>query len=412
MTPAPPPDRTTLPLLRTAALVGLALSAWPAFAAGGPRWAWLAALAAGLLTGLLHPHPYRALGLVPVGLTLGGLAALAARLWGWGDASAAVAGVGLGAAVGVFLDPRPAGRMADVSGWVIGLVCWGAAALGVLPVVVVRAGWAAPEVLRDSFTLGAAVGLLPAAALAWVRLFRPAFESAVALAGRVMFRLRRTGPGLADFPRTGPCLVIANHACWFDPLFLGKVVPRPVTPMMTSDFYDLPVIRWLMVRVFHTIRVPEKPLKKDVPQEIVEAVAALDRGECLVVFPEGSLRRSDDRPLRRFGRGVWQILSQRPDTPVYACWIEGAWGTFTSYRGGRPTKNKRLDFLRPIAVAVPEPVTVDPATLAHHLTTRLALMNRVAASRALLGLPDLPAFQLPEKDEPEPGADGQPPGPS
>jgi 1-acyl-sn-glycerol-3-phosphate acyltransferase len=200
--------------------------------------------------------------------------------------------------------------------------------------------------------------------------------------------------------------VVANHACWFDPLFLGKVLPRQITPMMGSDFYDLPVIRWLMVHVFHTIRVPEKALKKDVPQEIVEAVAALDRGECVVLFPEGYLRRSDDRPLRRFGRGVWHILSQRPDTPVYACWIEGAWGTFTSYRGGPPTKNKRPDLRRPVAVAVPEPVTVDPATLAHHLTTRLALMNRVAASRALLGLPELPAYQLPEKDEAESGGEG------
>lgn len=401
MTPPHAPDRTTLPLLRTAALVGLALSAWPAFSADGPRWAWLAALVVGLLGGLAYWHPFRALGLVPVGLTLGAVAAVAARIWGWCDYSAGVAGLGVGLAVGVFLDSRPAGRMADVSGWLIGLLCWGAAALGVLPMVAVRVGSADPERVRDSFTLGAGLALGVAAGFAWVRLFRAAFELGVETAAWPLYRIRTVGPGLADIPRGGPCLVVANHACWFDPLFLGKSIPRPITPMMTSVFYDLPVLRWLMVNVFHTIRVEEKALRQGVPPEIGEAVAALDRGECVVLFPEGYLRRSDDRPLKRFGRGVWHILGLRPDTPVYTCWIEGAWGSFTSYRGGKPTKGKRLDFWRRIDVAIPEPITVTPDELAHHLKARQALMNRVLAARALLGLPELPAYLPQTKDEGE-----------
>lgn len=399
MTPPPAPDRTTLPLLRTAALVGLALSAWPAFGAGGPRWSWLVALAAGLLYGLLYRHPYRALGLVPVGLTLGAVASIVARIWGWGDVTAGVAGAGSGLAVGAFLDTRAAGRMADVSGWLIGLLCWGAAALGVLPMLAVRFGSADADRVRDSFTLGAGLALGVAAGFAWVRLFRPAFELGLAVVSWPVYRIRTVGPGLADFPRGGPCLVVANHACWFDPLFLGKGIPRPITPMMTSVFYDLPVIRWLMVNVFHTIRVEEKALRQGVPPELGEAVAALDRGECVVLFPEGYLRRSDDRPLKRFGRGVWHILQQRPDTPVYACWIEGAWGSFTSYRGGPPTKGKKPDFWRRIDVAVPEPITVSAEELAHHLKTRLALMNHVVTARALLGLPEVPAYLLPTKDE-------------
>jgi 1-acyl-sn-glycerol-3-phosphate acyltransferase len=289
--------------------------------------------------------------------------------------------------------------MADVSGWLIGAVYWAAAVLGVVPAVAVRAGWAAPEPVRDSFTLGAAVALAPAAAFAWVRLLRAVFEMGIVPAMGVMYRVRGTGPGLTDLPPTGPVLVIANHACWFDPLFLGSLLPRPITPMMTSVFYDLPGLRWLMVNVFHTIRVEEKALKQDVPPEIGAAVAALDRGECVVLFPEGYLRRSDGKPLKRFGRGVWHILTQRPDTPVVTCWIEGAWGSYTSYAGGTPTKGKKPDWRRPIGVGVPGPVTIAPAELAHHLRTRLALMNRVAASRALLGLPDLPAYERPEKDE-------------
>src|SRR5581483_4506941 len=153
-----------------------------------------------------------------------------------------------------------------------------------------------------------------------------------------------------------------------------------------------------LMRAFGVIRVPEATFKQD-PAEIREAVAALDRGACVVIFPEGFLRRSEEKPLKRFGRGVWQILRERPGTPVFTCWIEGAWGSYCSYYRGKPTKNKRPDFRRPIGVGVSAAVVVDPATLESHLPTRLFLMNRVAEARKHLGLPELPAFELPGRSE-------------
>ena len=239
-------------------------------------------------------------------------------------------------------------------------------------------------------------GLL--ALLSWLFLLRPAIELGCEPIIRLQYRIRSVGPGVQQIPTHGPSIVIANHACWFDPFFLALLLPRPITPMMTSDFYDLPVARWLLKRVFHAIRVPEKSLKQDIPDEIREAIAALDRGECVVIFPEGMLRRSEEKPLKRFGRGVWQILAARPHTPVFACWIEGGWRSYCSYFNGPPTKNKRPDFRRRIAVAVPAPITVDAETLSKHLTTRIALMNAVLESRKLLDLPEVPAFDLPKVD--------------
>jgi 1-acyl-sn-glycerol-3-phosphate acyltransferase len=210
-----------------------------------------------------------------------------------------------------------------------------------------------------------------------------------------MYRVRGTGPGLRNLPPTGPCLIIANHACWLDPIFLAKVVSRPITPMMTARFYDLPVMVRL-VRAFGVIRVPEKALKKDAP-EVREAIAALDRGACVVIFPEGYLRRTEDRPLRRFGQGVWQFLKARPHTPVFAAWIEGGWGSYTSYSGGAPTKNKKPDFRRRIGVGVSGATTVPPEVLEDHLRTRVHLMNLVGKARKELGLDPLPPFALPGK---------------
>jgi len=233
----------------------------------------------------------------------------------------------------------------------------------------------------------------------WVRLFRPLFELSLEPPMWPLYRIRGTGPGLEGFPKTGPCLVIANHACWLDPIFLAAVLPRPITPMMTAKFYDLPLLRRLMVK-FGVIRVPEKALKKDTP-EIQEAIAALDRGECVVIFPEGYLRRTEDKPMRRFGQGVWQILKARPNTPVFAAWIEGGWGSYTSYFNGRPTKNKKRDFWRRIGVAMSAAVTIPPAELTEHLRTRIHLMNLVVEARQHLGLPPLPRFELTAKGEAE-----------
>jgi 1-acyl-sn-glycerol-3-phosphate acyltransferase len=231
----------------------------------------------------------------------------------------------------------------------------------------------------------------------WKLLFRPLFEFTMEPLLWLLYRVQAKGPGLTDFPRTGPCIVFANHACWFDPLFLAKVLPRPVTPMMTARFFDLPVLSRLMV-MFGVIRVPEKAIKHETP-EIYEAVAALDRGECLVIFPEGYLRRNEEMPLRRFGQGLWQILKARPNTPIYACWIEGGWGSYASYRNGKPMQNKKPDFRRPIGVGIASAIRVGPEVLEHHMATRIHLMNHVGAARALLGMPPLPPFELPAKSD-------------
>ena len=89
--------------------------------------------------------------------------------------------------------------------------------------------------------------------------------------------------------------------------------------------------------------------------ELREAVAALDRGECVLIFPEGYMRRRVERPLRQFGQGVWHILRERPQTPVVVCWIEGGWGSYTSYYNGPPTVNKKVDWARHIDIGVSAP---------------------------------------------------------
>jgi 1-acyl-sn-glycerol-3-phosphate acyltransferase len=200
-----------------------------------------------------------------------------------------------------------------------------------------------------------------------------------------VYRIRVFGPGLDVFPREGPLLVVANHAAYMDPLWLSKVVPRHMTPMMTSLFYDRRVLRWLMVHIVGAIRVPSSRFRREAP-ELDEAVAELRRGGCVLIFPEAMLRRREDQLLRMFGQGVWRILREVPQTPVVVCWIEGGWGSYLSYRNGPPTHNKRQDWWRPIHIALEKPQVLPAELLADQRATRLYLMRACLACRRYLGL--------------------------
>jgi 1-acyl-sn-glycerol-3-phosphate acyltransferase len=180
-------------------------------------------------------------------------------------------------------------------------------------------------------------------------------------------------------------IVVANHSSWLDPMWLAKVLPRSMIPMMTSVYFDHWLLRWTMIYLADAIRVEASGFRRDIP-ELKKAIEALDLGKCLVIFPEGRLRRSDEQPLKMFGQGIWHILRERPQVPVVVCWIEGGWGCYFSYLKGPPTKNKPIDFQRPIGVAVGEPEMIAAEILSDHRKTRQYLMEKCGQTRKYLEL--------------------------
>lgn len=349
---------------------------------------FLLAVIGGVVLSAFNRHPYRHVGFV----LYAALAAFGALLWLRFADSPTGPHVLLGFALGLALSPLFSFYLvwtnAKHHGVAIALVVagWSAGALA-LAAVLVSLGDDPLAARTPLLNI-----LLAVTALAFVvsfgSFFRPAMELTLETLLWPVYRIRAVGPGLEHLPARGPCLVIGNHGGWFDPLFFAKVLPAPIVPMMTSKFYDLPVLAWLMRHVIGTIRVPDKTVRHEAP-ELKEAVAALDRGECVVLFPEGYLRRKEEVPLRRFGRGIWQILNDRPNTPLFACWIDGAWGSYVSYAGGPPTKGKRPDFWRRIRIGVHGPIAVDPTILKDHMATRTFLMQQVAEARRPLGLEPL-----------------------
>jgi 1-acyl-sn-glycerol-3-phosphate acyltransferase len=346
--------------------------------------AWVSGgLVAGwLLTGF-QKHPRRVLGLVPFGLS--GMAAglLLASL----TEPCPVIGALLGVCGGLVLLPVTVMSLVTLPTGMRGSGkvrrAWFDYALFFNILLFVILVWKGRFLVGQLWPITgvATVGAL----LSWWLLLREAMELTLEIILWPIYRIRGHGPGLSDFPLTGPVLVVGNHTAWMDPLWLAKLLPRRTIPMMTSVFYDLPVLRWLMFHIAHAIRVQASTYRREAP-ELAQAVAALDRGECVVMFPEGGMRRREQQPLKQFGQGVWHILKERPETPVVVCWIEGGWGSYFSYFNGLPTKNKRFDWWRRIDVAVSPPQQLAAELLGDQRATRRYLMQACLEARRHLGL--------------------------
>src|SRR5262249_33209886 len=294
--------------------------------------AWvLGGIAFGCLLAALPPPPTRVLGVVPFGVT--GLAIgliIAAAAGGLGPTLSVWLGVMIGLIHVPLAATYQAALPADARGngtalyaftecVLIAATAFGMNYLG-------QAGLLSPS---GQLWLIAVIAIVAVPLSFWM-LLRQAVELVVELAVWPMYRIRAVGPGIDDFPSRGPLLVVANHSSWLDPVWVAKALLRWVIPMMTSVFYDLPVLRRLM-KLGGVIRVQASRFRREVP-EIAEAVAALDRGECVLLFPEGWMRRRDDQPVKQFGQGIARLLKERPQTPVLVCWIEGGWGSFFSWR--------------------------------------------------------------------------------
>jgi 1-acyl-sn-glycerol-3-phosphate acyltransferase len=347
----------------------------------------------------VQKHPRRILGLVPAVLTA--LAAMVAWAGHHPDAGRwPLFAIGvLTGAVNVALTGASSevlGARLAASGRALADAIACSIVAAALFFVIFRAG---PEFeVTEAFWWWAAGAAALAAALAWWRLTRETLEVSMEIALWPLYRIHGHGPGAFSCLRRGPILVIANHSSYFDPLWLAKVLPRRVTPMMTSAFYDLPVLHWLMTAIVKAIRVEVSTFRREAP-ELKEGIAALDRGECLILFPEGMLRRKEEQPVRQFGQGVWHILKERPTTPVITCWIEGGWGSYFSYYSGRPMTNKRIDWWRRIDVALQDPEVLDPNILDDQRGTRRFLQSRCIDARKYLGLAPLTPAEGEEKAE-------------
>lgn len=133
---------------------------------------------------------------------------------------------------------------------------------------------------------------------------------------RLWHGLRVSGP--APFRRGGPALVVANHTCSADPAFITAACVPPPGFMLAADYYGTPGLR----RLFDYIGcVPVHRRGHDV-SGVRAALARLEEGRILGIFPEGSLSNAGRGGMRP-GKAGAAYLALKSRAPVYPVWIAG-----------------------------------------------------------------------------------------
>lgn len=117
--------------------------------------------------------------------------------------------------------------------------------------------------------------------------------------------------------KEGPALLVCNHPTVLDPVVLGLWSPRRPRYLVAGHLFDNPFMGWFF-RWTNCIPVGR--------EGAFEAAAqALERGECVGIFPEATMTGQEE--LLEFRSGVAR-LALRTGAPIYALGIAGTLDLF------------------------------------------------------------------------------------
>lgn len=151
--------------------------------------------------------------------------------------------------------------------------------------------------------------------------------------------------GRERIPRTGPLLYLSNHQSFLDPVINGAAIhDRPFRPFARETLFRGPF--GVVIRSLGALPVVGGGGDKAVMRA---ALAELDAGRCVLVYPEGS--RTFDGGLAPFKSGI-ALLLKRSRARVVPIGIEGAYDAW-------PRQASRPRWRRRIETEVGEPIEVD-----------------------------------------------------
>jgi 1-acyl-sn-glycerol-3-phosphate acyltransferase len=124
--------------------------------------------------------------------------------------------------------------------------------------------------------------------------------------------------GLENIPREGGVLLASNHQSVFDPVLVAMVLPREMHFMARRTLFRNPVFRAIIVS-YNAF-----PIDRDSAdvKGVKTAIARLEAGNILLVFPEGT--RTGDGSVGRMKPGIG-MLAERAAVPIVPVLIHGAY---------------------------------------------------------------------------------------
>lgn len=149
---------------------------------------------------------------------------------------------------------------------------------------------------------------LPFAYRAVVAILRPPMSLAT----------ERHWAGAEHLPETGGFIAVSNHVTNLDPLtFAHFLVDNdvPVKFLAKEELFRVPVLGWLSRKVKH---IPVHRGSAKAAESLEAARAALASGECVAIFPEGTLTHDPDMwpMLGKTGVARLALTTRAPVIPV------------------------------------------------------------------------------------------------
>jgi len=128
-----------------------------------------------------------------------------------------------------------------------------------------------------------------------------------------------------DAPRAaGSKVYFANHSSHLDTLVLWAALPRELRertrPVAARDYWGATGLRrWLAQSVFRAVLIERKEIRRET-NPLEPMLAVLERGESLIVFPEGT--RGDGERIGPFKGGLYHLARHRPDADLVPVHID------------------------------------------------------------------------------------------
>ncbi len=180
--------------------------------------------------------------------------------------------------------------------------------------------------------------------------------------------------GVEVLPPTGPLLVVANHDSHWDPVVIACAARRrrQFRALAKHSLWRNPVLAFVLDQMR---QIPIERGAKDT-DALGTAVQALEHGDAIGVFPEGTISRGVERRARS---GAGRLAQAVPGTTIVSCRVVGAVDIVRFPRRPRIT----VEFFRPTVTDTQYPT---------------ALVRRLMAEiRA--GAPFAPAGRRPAQQE-------------
>jgi glycerol-3-phosphate dehydrogenase (NAD(P)+) len=125
----------------------------------------------------------------------------------------------------------------------------------------------------------------------------------------VYFRLRRLG---TEHIPAGGVILASNHRSFLDPFAIGCCLGRPIYFVAKQELFKNPLLGWFLncLGAF--------PIKRGASDEesMDTARALLERGQAVVIFPEGTRIRTGSLASPRRGVGRLALQSGKPVVPI------------------------------------------------------------------------------------------------